>query len=84
MSPAKIPTEQTMRLSTLRTALLFGSVFLAGVAVGLASTLIGHFNRDLGVGTAFAQESDRAASYSLLALFGFVFECVRTEVAGRI
>jgi hypothetical protein len=55
-----------MRLSRLRTALLFGAAFLAGVTVGPASTLIGRqFERDLGVDTAFAQDSDRANSYWL-------------------
>ena len=50
-----------MRLSRLRTALLFGAGFLAGVTVGPASTLIGRqFERDLGVDTAFAQDRDRA------------------------
>ena len=69
-----------MRLSRLRTALLFGAALLAGVTVGPASTLIGRqFERDLGVDTAFAQDSDRANSYWLLALFGFVFERVRTD-----
>jgi hypothetical protein len=39
-------------------ALLLGTAFLAGVAVGPASTLIGRqFERDLGVDAAFAQDS---------------------------
>ena len=69
-----------MRLNGLRFALLLGTAFLAGVAVGPASTLIGgQFERDPRVDAAFAQDSDRANSYRLLAVFGFVFERVRTD-----
>jgi carboxyl-terminal processing protease len=64
----------------LRYASLLGTAFLAGVAVGPASTLIcRQFERDLGVDAAFAQDSDRANTYRLLAVFGFVFERVRTN-----
>jgi len=61
-----------------RTALLLCTAFLAGVAVGPVSRLIaGHVG--LGVNAAFAQESYRADTYQLLALFGDAFERVRLE-----
>ena len=68
------------RLTGLRTTLLLGTAFLAGVAIGPASGLIArHFGFALGVNAAFAQDSDRANTYRLLALFGDVFERVRLE-----
>jgi carboxyl-terminal processing protease len=64
----------------LRTALLLGTAFLAGVVIGPASGLIvSHFVHDLGIGAAFAQDTDRANTYRLLTLFGDVFERVRSE-----
>jgi len=73
-------SKRITRLNRLRTTSLFGAAFLAGIVVGPASTLIGRqFERVLGIGTAFAQDSDRGNSYRLLALFGFVFERVRTD-----
>jgi carboxyl-terminal processing protease len=61
-----------------RTALMLGTVFLAGVAIGPVSRLIaGHVG--LGVNAAFAQGSYRADTYKLLALFGDAFERVRLE-----
>jgi len=60
------------------TTVLLSTAFLAGVAIGPASGLIArHF--DLGVNAAFAQDSGRANTYRLLALFGDVFERVRLE-----
>src|SRR5271166_1207413 len=74
--------KKTMRVDycprCLRSSLLLGTAFLAGVAIGPVSGLITrHF--DLGVSAAFAQDSDRANTYRLLALFGDVFERVRLE-----
>ena len=67
------------RASKLRTTLL-GTAFLAGVAIGPASGLIArHFLSGLGIGAAFAQESDRANTYRLLTLFGDAFERVRSQ-----
>ena len=64
----------------LRTTLLLGTAFLAGVAIGPASGLIApHFVRGLGINSAFAQVTDRANTYRLLSLFGDVFERVRSE-----
>ena len=61
-----------------RTALMLGTAFLAGVAVGPVSRLIaGHVG--LGVNAAFAQDSYRADTYQLLALFGDAFARVRRE-----
>jgi carboxyl-terminal processing protease len=65
------------RLTGLRTTLLLGTAFLAGAAIGPTARLISH----LGIGFAAfaAQDSDRANTYQLLALFGDVFERVRAE-----
>ena len=64
----------------LRTILLLGTAFLAGVAIGPASDLIAkHLVRGLGINAAYAQVTDRANTYRLLALFGDVFERVRGE-----
>jgi carboxyl-terminal processing protease len=69
----------------LRTTLLLGTVFLAGVAVGPASGLIArHFGLALGVNAALAEGSDRANTYRLLALFGDVFERVRLEYVDAV
>ena len=66
------------RLTCLRTTLLLGTAFLAGVAIGPASRLIArHFG--LGVNAAFAQDSDRTNTYRLLSLFGDVLERVRLD-----
>jgi carboxyl-terminal processing protease len=67
-------------LKGLRTTLLFGAAFLAGAAISPMFGLIAsYFERALGVTAAFAQDSDRAKTYQLLALFGDVFERVRLE-----
>lgn len=64
----------------LRTVLLLGFAFLAGVAIGPASGLIeGHFAPDLGVSVAFAQDTDQTNTYRLLALFGDALERVSTQ-----
>jgi carboxyl-terminal processing protease len=63
----------------VRTGLLLGATFLAGVgAVPVARLLAPHF----GIMPAFAQDStdaDRADTYRWLTLFGDVFERVRAE-----
>jgi carboxyl-terminal processing protease len=64
------------RMRCLRTILLLGTAFLAGIAIVPASGVIA---RHLGVNSALAQDSDRANTYRLLALFGDVFERVRLE-----
>ena len=64
----------------LRTILLLGFAFFAGMAIGPVSSLIAsHFVLDLGISAAFAQDTDRANTYRLLTLFGDVFERVRSQ-----
>jgi carboxyl-terminal processing protease len=66
------------RSRRLRTGLLLGTAFVAGVAIGPASGLIGrHFG--LGFAAFAAQDAGRADTYRLLTLFGDVFERVRAE-----
>jgi carboxyl-terminal processing protease len=63
----------------LRTGLLVGAAFVAGVAAGPASGLLA---RHLGVGLlpfAWAQESGHTEIYQMLNLFGDVLERVRAE-----
>ena len=63
----------------LRTSLLLGTAFVAGIMIGPVSGVIGH---QFGLGqaiAAFAQDSSRADTYRLLTLFGDVFERVRAE-----
>jgi carboxyl-terminal processing protease len=67
------------RQNTLRTVLLLGTAFFAGVAIGPARNRIAHFVPVLGIEAAFAQDNDRASTYRLLGLFGDVFERVRSE-----
>ena len=68
------------RARRLRTTLLLGTAFLAGVAIGPASGLIAsHLVRGLAINAAFAQDTDRANTYRLLTLFGDVFERVRSQ-----
>ena len=53
----------------LPTALLLGTAFLAGVAIGPASGLIARqFVANLGINAALAQDTDRANTYRLLTL----------------
>ena len=64
----------------LRTALMLGTVFLAGVAIGPTSGLIArHVGLGFVVNGAFAQNNGRADTYQLLGLFGDAFERVRLE-----
>ncbi len=64
----------------LRTGLLVGAAFAAGIAAGPAS---GYFDQIFGMGWpiahARAQDSNRAETYRLLTLFGDVFERIRAE-----
>ena len=67
-----------LRPRGLRTSLLLGTAFIAGVAIGPASGLLSrHFG--IGFNSALAQDADRADTYRLLTLFGDVFERVRAE-----
>ena len=43
-----------------------------------------HLVRGLGINTAFAQDTDRADTYRLLALFGDIFERVRGEYVDQV
>jgi carboxyl-terminal processing protease len=63
----------------LRTGLLLGAAFTAGVAIGPVS---GELERQFGLSifpSAVAQDGGRAETYRLLSLFGDVFERVRAE-----
>ena len=63
----------------LRTGLLLGAAFVAGIAIGPIS---GQMERRFGVALlpqAFAQDGSRAETYRLLNLFADVFERVRAE-----
>src|SRR5580692_8408304 len=63
----------------LRTGLLLGVAFTAGVALGPTSLLL---ERQFGISlfpSALAQDSSRTETYRLLSLFGDVFEKVRAE-----
>ena len=63
----------------LRTGLLLGAAFAAGLAIGPASD---HVERRFGFSLlpqAFAQDGSRAETYRLLNLFADVFERVRAE-----
>jgi carboxyl-terminal processing protease len=64
------------RSPRLRTGLLLGTAFVAGVAIGPASGLIG---RHFAFSAWAAQDSSRADTYRLLTLYGDVFERVRAE-----
>ena len=72
-----------MRLNPLptcsRTTLLVSAAFLAGLAIGPATDLIGRDPRAFGVHSAHAQDADRPNTYRLLTLFGDVFEQVRSK-----
>jgi carboxyl-terminal processing protease len=63
----------------LRTGLLLGVAFGAGVAVGPAAGFLGHQIGSRFLPVAFAQDAGRAETYRLLSLFGDVFERVRAE-----
>ena len=63
----------------LRTGLLLGVAFGAGVAVGPMSGFLGDQIGSRFLPAAFAQDAGRAETYRLLTLFGDVFERVRAE-----
>jgi carboxyl-terminal processing protease len=64
----------------LRTTLILGTAFLAGVATGPVSVLIAMYGGiALGAQTTSVEISDRTSTYQLLALFGGVFERVRLD-----
>jgi carboxyl-terminal processing protease len=63
----------------LRTGLLLGAAFGAGVAIGPASGFLGQRLGLQFLPYAFAQDAGRAETYRLLTLFGDVFERVRAE-----
>jgi carboxyl-terminal processing protease len=63
----------------LRTGLLLGAAFMAGIAVGPASGLLSDRFGISMLPTALAQDSSRADDYRLLNLFSDVFERVRAE-----
>ncbi len=63
----------------LRTGLLLGAVFSAGVLVGPASGLLAQRFGVQVFPAAWAQDSSHADTYRLLTLFGDVFERVRAE-----
>ncbi len=60
----------------LRTGLLLGAAFAAGVVLGPATGVV---SRHLGIDMARADDSSRTDTYRLLTLFGDVFERVRAE-----
>ena len=63
-----------------RTVLLLTTAFIAGIVVGPASDLIARrFVFAFGIGAAFAQDTDKTETSRLLALFGDVFELVRSQ-----
>jgi carboxyl-terminal processing protease len=63
----------------LRTGLLLGAAFGAGVAIGPASGFLEHRLGFNFLPYALAQDSGRAETYRLLTLFGDVFERIRAE-----
>src|SRR4029077_721544 len=68
------------RSRRLRTGLLLGTAFVAGVAIGPASGLISrHLGFGFGLAAFAAQDSGRADPYQPLTVFGDVFERVRAE-----
>jgi carboxyl-terminal processing protease len=68
------------RSRRLRSGLLLGTAFVAGIAIGPASGLISrHLGHGFGFAALAAQDSGRGDTYRLLTLFGDVFERVRAE-----
>jgi carboxyl-terminal processing protease len=65
-----------LRSRRLRTSLLLGTAFVAGVAIGPATGLM---SRHFGLAAFAAQDGARTDTYRLLTLFGDVFERVRAE-----
>ena len=65
------------RLKGLRTILMLGTAFIAGVVTGPVTALIVMYGGiAFGAQTASGELSDRTSTYRLLALFGDVFERV--------
>ena len=60
---------------TFRSGLLVGAAFVAGVALGPVTGLVG----PSAVTRALAQDNGRAETYKLLSLFGDVFDRIRAE-----
>ena len=68
------------RSRRLRSGLLLGTAFVAGVVIGPASGLISrHLGYSFGFAASAAQDSGRADTYRLLTLYGDVFERVRSD-----
>ena len=66
-----------LRLKALRTVLMLGTAFIAGVATGPVTALIAMYGGiAFGAQTTSDEISDRADTYWSLALFGNVFERV--------
>jgi len=64
----------------LRNGLLLGGVFIAGLAAGSVSGLLGRaFGVRLGMQPAFAEAGQDSNTYRLLSLFGRVFEITRAD-----
>src|SRR3954471_3344292 len=64
----------------IRSGLLLGAAFAAGLIVGPGATVLEQqFGISLPVAHARAQEGNRAETYRLLTLFGDVFERIRAE-----
>ena len=64
----------------IRTSLLLGAAFAAGIAAGPASGLLDRqFGTAWPIAQAQAQDNNRAETYRLLTLFGDVFERIRAE-----
>ena len=61
-----------------RSGLLVGAAFVAGIAVGPATGLLGGA-RPWSINSALAQDSGKGDTYRLLQLFGDVFDRIRAE-----
>jgi carboxyl-terminal processing protease len=69
-----------LRLKGLRTIVMLGTAFIAGVATGPVTALIAMYGGiAFGAQTASDEISDRTDTYWSLALFGDVFERVRLD-----
>src|SRR5512143_2455738 len=65
----------------LRLFLMRTTAFVAGALTGPAFDLLA---RHIGIGPAFAQDTDKTETYKLLRLFGDAFELVRSEYVDRV
>ncbi len=63
----------------IRSGLLLGAVFAAGVIAGPGVSLLERNSSGWPVAQARAQDNNRAETYRLLTLFGDVFERIRAE-----